>query len=1140
MTHLPSDRPFAVRIAVCVGIALIFGTFACPPARQARRAQDTTGTTAPLPPTLSIEVVGPGTTIPEPGMHSLNRGTTQSIRAVPDPTAYFVGWSGDVSGDTLGNAVVMEDDRTAVAMFRALGDDEVAVIRDIQPHNAGRIVLDPPGDTPGVYGRGTQVTIRAVANEGFEFVRFSGGLSGIQPEGTIFLERIVTVTAVFRGARGPCTGDPDCDDALFCNGGEICIGGACAPGTPPCTGAEQCDEPAQACASAPPQIPLPSISDLSIVPTSGEPGSPVQVTFTLANEGAVAFPESTVRVYLSASSLDPGNTQLISFVAPDLGPNEAESIQTTVTIPAGTLGGLRFVWATVDPVEGIATDASRLSLSHAYFVVVNEVGPASNENSNSEPPLPPQSDLVVDSFAVLPTSGLPGSNATVSLTVVNQGPALANPSMAVIRLNSSSASVSGSDPMLAVIDTPALPSGGVQSFSQPVTIPTDTTFGLKFLWVTLDADDTANQSDRNNDRSNAAFNVAAPVSFPPFPAPPPECQIDSNCDDGQFCNGTETCVSGVCAAGEFACPGMLCSEDFDFCFQQECDSSAECDDGEFCNGQEFCNGFFCEPGFAPCGFGTLCIEDDDACLTLPDLVPQNMVIDPASAEPGMSVDVSFTVANLGQIDSSQTQTEIQLFDGVTQVLATIPTAPIPAGGSIDLQQSVIIPGTSCPQQFGQISVLVDAPATAGQACAGCGSNCCDDLLVAPFVVDPIPRGPTGLVSLSLSGQAGNGSSGSGAISPNGQLVVFSSLAADLVASDTNEARDHFLRDLSAGTTIALPFGAPTGNIHPICAAPDYFERKSFSADGRYVAVSTDSFNVGIYDSASAASTIIPGFLAEPALSSSGRYLAYTHYCLVPDLIEVHDRDPDGNGVFDEPCSPCPTNSIVSVSSAGSVTNGPSRRPAISDDGRFVAFDSSGNNLAVNDTNFLRDVFVHDRDADANGMFDEACVGCRETTRVSVSSTGEQANAASSNPSMSADGRFVVFTSSASNLAPGTSGQHVYIRDRLMGTTSVVSGNTFNVDNCGVGAQISADGQFVAFTGTLLGGCGEFGVLVHDLQTGVATLESIGSTGTAAGGGCGFSISGDGRFVAFDTFSPLSTNDTNGTTDVYVHDRQPSP
>jgi len=109
---------------------------------------------------------------------------------------------------------------------------------------------------------------------------------------------------------------------------------------------------------------------------------------------------------------------------------------------------------------------------------------------------------------------------------------------------------------------------------------------------------------------------------------------------------------------------------------------------------------------------------------------------------------------------------------------------------------------------------------------------------------------------------------------------------------------------------------------------------------------------------------------------------------------------------------------VSVDSDGNqVAGGNSASPSISDDGRYVVFQSNAVDLVDDDTNGLQDIFVHDRDADADGIFDET--GAVSTIRVSVDSDGNQvAGGSSASPSISDDGRYVVFQSNAVDLVDG--------------------------------------------------------------------------------------------------------------------------
>ena len=231
-----------------------------------------------------------------------------------------------------------------------------------------------------------------------------------------------------------------------------------------------------------------------------------------------------------------------------------------------------------------------------------------------------------------------------------------------------------------------------------------------------------------------------------------------------------------------------------------------------------------------------------------------------------------------------------------------------------------------------------------------------------------------------------------------------------------------------------------------------------------------------------------------------------------------------------------TTERVSVDSAGSQADNHSWRPSISADARFVAFESRATNLVPGDTNGCSDIFLRDR-----------LLGTTE--RVSVDSAGSQANDACWIPSISADGRFVAFTSLAGNLVAGdTNGAwDVFVRDRRSGTTERVS-----VDSSGAqandasgyfGCSISSDGRYVAFgsiaTNLVPGDTnGQEDIFVRDRRSGTTELVSVAVAGSQADGASSLpSVSADGRFVAFRSYATnLVASDTNGSGDVFVRDR----
>lgn len=259
--------------------------------------------------------------------------------------------------------------------------------------------------------------------------------------------------------------------------------------------------------------------------------------------------------------------------------------------------------------------------------------------------------------------------------------------------------------------------------------------------------------------------------------------------------------------------------------------------------------------------------------------------------------------------------------------------------------------------------------------------------------------------------------------------------------------------------------------------------------------------------------------------------------------------------------------LASISSLGIGGNGQSLRPTLSEDGRFLAFDSTSTNLVIPDLNGLpvplpticdpilcddgatqrgRDVFVLDRDADGDGIYDAP--GGIATTRVSVATGGGEAHgveAGSWGAAISDDGRFVAFTSDAPDLVPGVAGTQVYVHDRQIGQTELVSVSGDGRPGNGRSRlpAISADGTMVAFqsyASNLVHGDvnGWADVFVRDRIAGETILVSAATDGTQ-GNSQAFgaaAISGDGNVVAFFTLADnMVPGDTNGSSDVFVHD-----
>jgi Tol biopolymer transport system component len=351
-------------------------------------------------------------------------------------------------------------------------------------------------------------------------------------------------------------------------------------------------------------------------------------------------------------------------------------------------------------------------------------------------------------------------------------------------------------------------------------------------------------------------------------------------------------------------------------------------------------------------------------------------------------------------------------------------------------------------------------------------------------------GITTRVSVASDGTQGNDISAYHSISADGRYVAFWSEASNLVPGDTNGWPDIFVHDRQTGQTsrVSVASDGTQGN-----GWSGYYP--SISADGRYVTFYSH------------ASNLVPGDTSN-----------------VPDVF-VHNRQTGQT-------------TRVSVASDGTQGNDGSWFPSISADGRYVAFLSRASNLVPGDINrWWYDVFVHDRQTG-------------QTTRVSVASDGTQGNGGSRwlPPSISADGRYVAFSSDASNLVPGdtNAAPDVFVHDRQTGHTSRVSvASDGTQGNAGsVGHSISADGRYVAFasgaSNLVPGDTNNYtDVFVHDRQTGQTSRVSVASDGTQGNRYSSRpSISADGRYVAFiSEASNLVPGDTNAAIDIFIHDRQ---
>lgn len=437
-----------------------------------------------------------------------------------------------------------------------------------------------------------------------------------------------------------------------------------------------------------------------------------------------------------------------------------------------------------------------------------------------------------------------------------------------------------------------------------------------------------------------------------------------------------------------------------------------------------------------------------------------------------------------------------------------------------------------------------------------------------FII-PVATGNATLISRrdddpNLVSRTGSGRStvGANSVSEDGRFIVFTSEAPEIVDGDTNGVADVFLRDRQTGINTLISRGSAIANGASGNAI--------ISANGNYIVFTSAASNLVADDTNNQVDIfwvnrqtgdirlITRGANApslNPVISANGLVVAFTS--TASNLVAG-----DANGGQDVFVWNSVDNSIVRISRGAVESDGVSEQPVISEDGRYVAFISAASNLVAGDTNARRDVFVWDRTANALSL-------------VSRSTNDTLSNGDSSEVSISSNGRRIAFTSTASNLtdnaaADADGDEDVFVRDLDSNTTihvSVNQGGGYSTTpqtgpNAGFNARafnpiMSGNGAFVVFTSDfedLVTGDanGANDIFRRDLTAGTTQLVSVNRSGTASGsgtpgsdggigGGSGSgssnpSITTDGRFVVFNSFSnDLAAGDTNAALDVFVRD-----
>ena len=268
----------------------------------------------------------------------------------------------------------------------------------------------------------------------------------------------------------------------------------------------------------------------------------------------------------------------------------------------------------------------------------------------------------------------------------------------------------------------------------------------------------------------------------------------------------------------------------------------------------------------------------------------------------------------------------------------------------------------------------------------------------------------------------------------------------------------------------------------------------------------------------------------PAISADGRYVAFESSANT--LVQSDTNDITDIFVYDRQVG---QTSRVSITSAGVEGDSGSTSAAISGDGRYVAFQSQAQNLVAADTNNAGDIFVHDRQTG-------------QTTRVSVSSSGAEAQGASNDPAISADGRFVVFVSDAANLVAGNTGgyRNIFLHDRQTSQTTRISAGfgSVTVNGDSDSPAISGDGSTIVFrsdaTNLLAAGsdtnsAGD--IFAYDRLTGKISRVSVTSGGAQAQGeSTSPAIAADGSAIVFASNADnLTATNTGVFSNIYLRD-----
>ncbi len=419
------------------------------------------------------------------------------------------------------------------------------------------------------------------------------------------------------------------------------------------------------------------------------------------------------------------------------------------------------------------------------------------------------------------------------------------------------------------------------------------------------------------------------------------------------------------------------------------------------------------------------------------------------------------------------------------------------------------------------------------------------MLILPYASQAAPI----LISVSSGGAQADKGSYRPSISDDGRYVAFQSNATNLVPNDNNGFSDIFVRDLVNSVTerVSIQTDGTEFNAHSFY--PSISDNGNLVVMQSYtgpLAFGNQYAKVLVYDRVNKILfRVLPpvndttpydrGDRLRPRMAGNGRFVAFYSYMpLYEGTLPVSARPPGGDTnrssdvfVYDLQAN---LTDRVTHDSNGLLSNGDSFLPSLSDDGNMVAFYSYANNLVPGDLNAREDCFVKNRTT-------------RSLIRINVDNNSNEANGPCQEPVISGNGRFVVFSSSASNLVSGDTNNawDIFVYDL---NTNVIARVSLSSEGIQANASsyapdISDDGRFVVFqskASNLVNDDknGYFDIFLHDRQTGTTVRLSVPSSGEANGHSYNPVISGDGRFIAFESLANnLVQNDTNNESDIFV-------